>query len=82
MCMCAATPQIESHLTLRSPSSPGLILQALEAVVRLNKGFRTDLCTRTRPQLGERAVASSRASLPRYWHCCLSTVVKALDMII
>lgn len=58
MCVLVAMPQIESHLTLRSPSSPGLILQALEAVVRLNKGFRTDLCTRTRPQLGEQAAAS------------------------
>ncbi len=48
--------QIEKQVTLCSPSSPGLILQALEAVVRLNKGFRTDLCTRIRPHLGESTV--------------------------
>jgi exportin-T len=29
-----------------------LILQSLEAIARLNKGFKADLCTRTRPQLG------------------------------
>lgn len=33
-------------------AAPGLILQALEAIVRLNKGFRPDTLTRTRPQLG------------------------------
>ena len=45
--------QIESNLAARAASSPGLILQSLEAVVRINKGFKNDLCTRTRPQLGE-----------------------------
>ncbi|KIY98490.1 hypothetical protein MNEG_9470 [Monoraphidium neglectum] len=30
-----------------------LILQALEAIARLNKGFKADMCTRTRPQLGQ-----------------------------
>jgi exportin-T len=30
------------------------ILQAMEAIARLNKGFKWELCTRNRPQLGER----------------------------
>jgi exportin-T len=29
------------------------ILQAMEAIARLNKGFKWELCTRNRPQLGE-----------------------------
>lgn len=29
------------------------ILQAMEAIARLNKGFKWELCTRSRPQLGE-----------------------------
>mmetsp|Transcript_5354 Transcript_5354/g.11718 ORF Transcript_5354/g.11718 Transcript_5354/m.11718 type:complete len:1077 (-) Transcript_5354:655-3885(-) len=45
--------QIESNLRSPRPTSPGLILQALEAIVRLSKGFRPDMCTRTRPQLGQ-----------------------------
>jgi exportin-T len=32
------------------------ILQAMEAIARLNKGFKWELCTRNRPQLGERKV--------------------------
>ncbi|KAG1677608.1 hypothetical protein FOA52_010389 [Chlamydomonas sp. UWO 241] len=44
--------QIESNLSMRSVSSPSLVLQAMECVVRLNKGFKSDLVTRTRPQLG------------------------------
>ncbi len=51
LCSC---PQIETNLALRSPSSPGLILQALEAIVRLNKGFKSELCTRSRPHIGGR----------------------------
>jgi hypothetical protein len=49
--------QIKANLPNSRPSqggppSAGLILQALEAVVRLNKGFKTDLATRSRPQIG------------------------------
>ncbi|KAJ9528951.1 hypothetical protein QJQ45_000515 [Haematococcus lacustris] len=48
--------QIESNLASRGgrpgPASPALIIQALEAVVRLNKGFKTDLATRQRPDIG------------------------------
>jgi hypothetical protein len=44
--------QIESNLSMRSVSSPSLVLQAMECVVRLNKGFKSELVTRTRPQLG------------------------------
>ncbi len=33
--------------------APGLIIQAMEATVRLSKGFRTDLLIRQRPALGE-----------------------------
>jgi exportin-T len=36
-----------------SGSSSWAILQSLEAVARLNKGFKCELCTRSRPQIGE-----------------------------
>lgn len=51
---CVCDLQVENNLRSRAgaSASPGLIVQALEAVVRLSKGFRTDLLTRTRPQLG------------------------------
>ena len=35
------------------PGPVWLMLQAVEAIVRVNKGFKTDLCTKSRPQLGE-----------------------------
>lgn len=46
------TAQIEAHLRAPSAAGPGLIIQAMEAVVRLSKGFKTDMLTRSRPQLG------------------------------
>lgn len=36
-----------------SGSRSWAILQSLEAIARLNKGFKCDLCTRSRPQIGE-----------------------------
>lgn len=36
-----------------SGSSSWAILQSLEAVARLNKGFKCELCIRSRPQIGE-----------------------------
>lgn len=36
-----------------SGSSSWAILQSLEAIARLNKGFKWELCTRSRPQLGK-----------------------------
>ncbi len=33
-------------------AAPGMIIQSLEAIVRLSKGFKTDLLIRQRPQLG------------------------------
>lgn len=50
-----ANLQSSRPLQQQGPPSPGLILQALEAVVRLNKGFKTDLATRTRPRIGARS---------------------------
>jgi exportin-T len=35
-------------------SSSWAILQSLEAIARLNKGFKYELCTRSRPQIGEK----------------------------
>jgi exportin-T len=37
-----------------SGSSSWAILQSLEAIARLNKGFKWELCTRSRPQIGAR----------------------------
>jgi exportin-T len=36
-----------------SGSSSWAIMQSLEAIARLNKGFKWELCTRSRPQIGE-----------------------------
>lgn len=46
--------QIEQQLAAAggSPAAPGLVLQAMEAVSRLSKGFSTDLVTRLRPACG------------------------------
>lgn len=49
-----------------SPGAPGsttsvpvgLIIQSMEAITRLNKGFKTELCTRTRPHLGNMFISS------------------------
>ncbi|GAX84343.1 hypothetical protein CEUSTIGMA_g11765.t1 [Chlamydomonas eustigma] len=60
--------QIDSNLAVRSFNSPGLILQALEAIVRINKGFKTDLCIRARPQLG------------RMFMVCLETAIQVLHV--
>jgi exportin-T len=47
----------------RSAAPPAwLILQSLEAIARLNKGFKAELCTRTRPQLGGLRRRSGRAA--------------------
>ncbi|KAF5841975.1 armadillo-type protein [Dunaliella salina] len=50
------TAQIKANLPSSQPQGgipqSGLILQALEAVVRLNKGFKTDMAIRSRPQIG------------------------------
>ncbi|GBF91404.1 exportin [Raphidocelis subcapitata] len=40
-----------------------LILQAMEAIARLNKGFKSDLVTRTRPQLGQMFLSCLEAAI-------------------
>eukprot|EP00798_Chlamydomonas_sp_ICE-L_P025196 gene25196-10836_t len=61
--------QIEANLAMSQQGggggagSPGLILQAMEAMVRVSKGFKTDLVTIKRPQLGAMFVRCLEASL-------------------
>lgn len=55
------TRQIEANLRPAAAEAAGgssswAILQSLEAIARLNKGFKWELCTRSRPQLGEQAL--------------------------
>jgi exportin-T len=47
------------------PGPVWLILQAVEAIIRVNKGFKTDLCTKSRPQLGGWCWASSSCAASR-----------------
>lgn len=46
-----------------SGSSSWAILQSLEAIARLNKGFKWELCTRSRPQIGAAFIACLEVSL-------------------
>ena len=41
------------------PARPRACAQSLEAIARLNKGFKADMCTRTRPQIGERSAGAA-----------------------
>lgn len=45
-------PAANGNASAAGPSPSGLITQALESIARLNKGFKTDMATRTRPQIG------------------------------
>jgi hypothetical protein len=51
-----STPQVETSIARGGQGGqglgPALVVQAMEAVVRLNKGFKTELATRQRPQIG------------------------------
>ncbi len=58
--------QIETSLAAATTSSGAvagrhaptlLIQQALEAIARISKGFNANLCTRVRPEIGERLLS-------------------------
>jgi exportin-T len=58
------TRQIEANLRPAAAEAAGgssswAILQSLEAIARLNKGFKWELCIRSRPQIGKHALHTS-----------------------